>query len=289
MCRGIRDFSFEKSEPSLVSVVRGAWVAGLLFCGFEKKRLVRVKLLVVLPVLRCYRRRGREHRAPLQGLTRRWRRVSNCYGYNTAYGALRVSLVHGPSSAQRIALFLVARSLLAPLSVRPWLALFRDPAALLASLQPAALFASLPPLATTQTPGLPPQGLFRTTRIYPLRHQNSSGQAPPKAREKNGATAISPRPVSRSSWFRYGRGHQGSKGANRFCTQATRKRRAVRDASREEQTQYLKRWDVLTSTAVLYTAVLTPFEVAFLASISGPAAWLDPWFLWPTASWMRSF
>ena len=182
MCRGIRDFSFEKSEPSLVSVVRGAWVAGLLFCGFEKKRLVRVKLLVVLPVLRCYRRRGREHRAPLQGLTRRWRRVSNCY--NTAYGALRVSLVHGPSSAQRIALFFVARSLLAPLSVRPWLALFRDPAALLASLQPAALFASLPPLATTQTPGLPPQGLFRTTRIYPLRHQNSSGQAPPKARKK---------------------------------------------------------------------------------------------------------
>ena len=39
MCRGIRDFSFEKSEPSLVSVVRGAsrgWLDfALSFCGFD--------------------------------------------------------------------------------------------------------------------------------------------------------------------------------------------------------------------------------------------------------------
>lgn len=38
-------------------------------------------------------------------------------------------------------------------------------------------------------------------------------------------------------------------------------------------------WDCVTSTALVYTMILTPLEAAFFSTTLGVAAWLDPWFL----------
>jgi hypothetical protein len=45
-----------------------------------------------------------------------------------------------------------------------------------------------------------------------------------------------------------------------------------------EKTQRLRRWDVVTTIALVYTCTLTPFEAAFIEPITGVAAWDDPWF-----------
>ena len=46
-----------------------------------------------------------------------------------------------------------------------------------------------------------------------------------------------------------------------------------------EKSRALSRWDSITGVALLYTASVTPFETAFMPSVLGTAAWLDPWFL----------
>lgn len=44
--------------------------------------------------------------------------------------------------------------------------------------------------------------------------------------------------------------------------------------------KWLIYWDTITAIALLYTATLTPFEVAFLSPAEGAAAaWSEPWFL----------
>ena len=40
----------------------------------------------------------------------------------------------------------------------------------------------------------------------------------------------------------------------------------------------LNTWDMVTGLALIYTALLTPFEAAFLPATIGPACWKDPWF-----------
>jgi len=45
------------------------------------------------------------------------------------------------------------------------------------------------------------------------------------------------------------------------------------------QTPWFGYWDVVTTLALLYTAIITPFEAGFLGSVYGPAAWTDSWFL----------
>jgi hypothetical protein len=45
------------------------------------------------------------------------------------------------------------------------------------------------------------------------------------------------------------------------------------------QTPWFGYWDVVTTLALLYTAIITPFEAGFLGSVYGPAAWADIWFL----------
>ena len=45
-------------------------------------------------------------------------------------------------------------------------------------------------------------------------------------------------------------------------------------------TRWLAYWDVVSACALMYTATLTPFEVAFLSPAEGAAAaWSEPWFL----------
>ena len=45
------------------------------------------------------------------------------------------------------------------------------------------------------------------------------------------------------------------------------------------KTRFLARWDVVATTALAYTAILTPFEASFLGPSNGSAAWQDPWFV----------
>jgi hypothetical protein len=45
-----------------------------------------------------------------------------------------------------------------------------------------------------------------------------------------------------------------------------------------EKTKWLGKWDLVTSTALIWTATVTPFESAFISPVLGPAAWEDPWF-----------
>ena len=46
------------------------------------------------------------------------------------------------------------------------------------------------------------------------------------------------------------------------------------------QNRFLSYWDLCSASALLYTAILTPFEVAFLSPAGGGnQAWLEPWFV----------
>ena len=45
------------------------------------------------------------------------------------------------------------------------------------------------------------------------------------------------------------------------------------------QTPWFGYWDVVTTLALLYTAIITPFEAGFIGTVYGPAAWADIWFL----------
>jgi hypothetical protein len=44
------------------------------------------------------------------------------------------------------------------------------------------------------------------------------------------------------------------------------------------ETKFLQFWDAVTFIALTYTALLTPFEAAFLPNVVGLQAWKDPWF-----------
>ena len=46
-----------------------------------------------------------------------------------------------------------------------------------------------------------------------------------------------------------------------------------------EKNRYLGRWDMIASVALFYTALVTPFETAFLPGTLGPRAWIDPWYV----------
>jgi hypothetical protein len=45
-----------------------------------------------------------------------------------------------------------------------------------------------------------------------------------------------------------------------------------------KNSRILNVWDVITGTALLYTAILTPVEASFLPATGGAAALRDPWF-----------
>jgi len=45
-----------------------------------------------------------------------------------------------------------------------------------------------------------------------------------------------------------------------------------------EKNDCIGRWDIITSMALLYTAILTPFEVGFLEGCTGNVCFTDPWF-----------
>ena len=46
-----------------------------------------------------------------------------------------------------------------------------------------------------------------------------------------------------------------------------------------DKNKWLGRWDVLTSSALLYTATITPFETAFIPNVIGVESWQDPFFI----------
>lgn len=46
-----------------------------------------------------------------------------------------------------------------------------------------------------------------------------------------------------------------------------------------EKNSLLAKWDFVSSIALIYTAILTPFETGFIQPVLGPEAWVDPWFL----------
>lgn len=46
-----------------------------------------------------------------------------------------------------------------------------------------------------------------------------------------------------------------------------------------QSNRWLGSWDIVTTLALLYTAVVTPFEASFLPSTFGTGAWTDGWFL----------
>ena len=45
------------------------------------------------------------------------------------------------------------------------------------------------------------------------------------------------------------------------------------------KTKFLGVWDVVTTLALAYTAILTPFEASFLPTMVGAESWVDGWFL----------
>ena len=55
--------------------------------------------------------------------------------------------------------------------------------------------------------------------------------------------------------------------------------RGSRFVLRPSHNKWLAYWDVVSTGALIYTATLTPFEVAFLTPAAGSSAWTEPWFL----------
>ena len=71
-----------------------------------------------------------------------------------------------------------------------------------------------------------------------------------------------------------------------YVNQITRTRQRIEEIDRQKRfvlhpnkNKWLGVWDMTSSFALLYTATLTPVETAFVASVYGPAAWSDGWFL----------
>ena len=79
----------------------------------------------------------------------------------------------------------------------------------------------------------------------------------------------------------------GEQGAKEFTETVASLREQIKHQARFERlvlhpgknSKMLNRWDFVTGTALVYTAIITPFEAAFLQATVGMDAWIDPWFL----------
>lgn len=65
----------------------------------------------------------------------------------------------------------------------------------------------------------------------------------------------------------------------KVVAQLEERRRRMRYVYRPGHSKLVNAWDVVTTTALLYTASVTPFEVAFLSSRDDWTVWTDPLFL----------
>ena len=80
--------------------------------------------------------------------------------------------------------------------------------------------------------------------------------------------------------------HHGAAAAAKYRESAEAISEMMRQGSPEKRyvlhpskNRWLGYWDTVSGLALLYTAVVTPFESSFLDSTVGAAAWLDVWFL----------
>ena len=67
--------------------------------------------------------------------------------------------------------------------------------------------------------------------------------------------------------------------AHSYRTQLARRRRERRLIFRPGDSPFLRYWDAVGITVLAYTALYTPFEVAFMPSLEGLSAWKEPRFL----------
>ena len=67
--------------------------------------------------------------------------------------------------------------------------------------------------------------------------------------------------------------------AERIRRQLNLINRDKRFVVRPGKTRWLVAWDAVSTCALIYTAIFTPFEAAFVSPALGPASWTDAWFL----------
>ena len=118
---------------------------------------------------------------------------------------------------------------------------------------------------------------------------SSGGQTEsPNARGSTGASFISrgkQRKMERSRTMANKEILREKHSAIRAHVEVVRKQLRLRDKGKAHvlkpgENRWLAYWDMISAIALLYTATLTPFEVAFLQPAEGAAAaWSEPWFL----------
>lgn len=74
--------------------------------------------------------------------------------------------------------------------------------------------------------------------------------------------------------------------ASLYADHAERIRKQLRALDRDKRyvlrpgrSKGLVMWDAVSTLALIYTAILTPFEAAFVSPALGLASWSDPWFI----------
>ena len=131
----------------------------------------------------------------------------------------------------------------------------------------------------------------RSARTLPMPHVEEVSEAPgglQRTADISGNGPLRPKSGVEMRLFRrklYEERH-GITLANKYRRQTSSLARLL--ASRErskrlvlhpQRTSWFGYWDVVTTLALLYTAIITPFEAGFMGTVYGPAAWTDIWFL----------